>query len=64
MDTWKYAVDDDPKNSQALRDAAYTLTSSAAKALLTGSKDEIAKIIRDPIIIGAIAFGGAGNAKV
>lgn len=63
LDTWKYAVDDDPKNSQALRDAASTLTSAAAKALLTGSKDEIAKIIRDPIIIGAIAFGGAGNAR-
>ncbi|TCU18656.1 hypothetical protein EV131_114163 [Rhizobium laguerreae] len=63
LDTWKYAVDDDPKNSQALSDAASSLTSAAAKALLTGSKDEIAKIIRDPVIIGAIAFGGAGNAR-
>ncbi|MGO6695088.1 EndoU domain-containing protein [Rhizobium johnstonii] len=63
LDAWKYAVDDDPKNSQALRDVAATLTSDAAKALLTGSRDEIAQIIRDPIIVGAIAFGGAGNAR-
>lgn len=63
LDTWKYAVDGDPTDSQQLTDAASTLTSAAAKALLTGSKDEIAKIIRDPIIIGAIAFGGVGNAR-
>jgi filamentous hemagglutinin len=63
LDAWKYAVDGDPRDSQQLTDAASTLTSAAAKALLTGSKDEIARIIRDPIIIGAIAFGGAGNAR-
>ncbi|MFS2174358.1 hemagglutinin repeat-containing protein [Rhizobium pisi] len=60
---WKYADDDDLRDNQELSSAASSLTSAAAKALLTGSKDEIARIIRDPIIVGAIAFGGTGNAK-
>ncbi|MFJ1309533.1 hemagglutinin repeat-containing protein [Agrobacterium sp. P15N1-A] len=60
---WKYADSNDAQSGQNFGDTASTLKSDAAKALLTGSKEQIASIIRDPIIGGAIAFGGAGNAK-
>ena len=39
------------------------LKSDAAKKLLTANKDQTWGILRDPIILGAILYGGAGNAK-
>ncbi|WP_244518513.1 hemagglutinin repeat-containing protein [Rhizobium rhizogenes] len=63
LDVWKYADSSDAQNGQDFGDIVSKLNSPEAKALLTGSKDEIAKIIRDPIMLGAIAFGGVGDAK-
>lgn len=60
---WKYAAINDAQNGQDFADVESSLKSEAAKALLTGSKEQIASIIRDPIILGAIAFGGTGNGK-
>lgn len=63
LDAWKYADSNDAQNGQDFGDIESTLKSDAAKALLTGSKAQIASIIRDPIMLGAIAWGGWGNAK-
>ncbi|SCB38879.1 Haemagluttinin repeat-containing protein [Rhizobium hainanense] len=63
LDAWKYADSNDAQNGQDFGDIESTLKSDAAKALLTGSKTQIASIIRDPIMLGAIAWGGWGNAK-
>ena len=63
LQAWQYADSSDTQNGQDFGDEASKLKSDAAKALLTGSKDEIQRIIRDPIIGGAIAWGGTGNAK-
>lgn len=60
---WKYAYSNDAQNGQDFADVESSLKSEAAKALLTGAKEQIASIIRDPIILGAIAFGGTGNGK-
>ncbi len=63
LDAWKYADSNDAQNGQDFGDIESTLKSDAAKALLTGSKTQIASIIRDPIMLGAVAWGGWGNAK-
>ncbi len=63
LKAWQYADSSDAQNGQDLGDEVSKLKSDAARALLTGSKDQIASIIRDPIIAGAIAFGGTGNAR-
>ena len=63
LQAWQYADSSDAQNGQDLGDEASKLKSDAAKALLAGSKDQIANIIRDPIIGGVIAWGGTGNAR-
>ncbi|ENN88485.1 filamentous hemagglutinin family outer membrane protein [Rhizobium freirei PRF 81] len=63
LKAWQYADSGDAQNGQDFGDEASKLKSDAAKALLTGSKDQIVSVIRDPIIAGIIAFGGTGSAR-
>jgi filamentous hemagglutinin len=63
LSVWKYADSADDTSSQDLANFAVTLKNEQARALLTRTKEEIAKIVRDPIMLSVILYGGHGNAK-
>lgn len=59
----QHADANDAWDNRDLASAQNGLKSDAAKKLLTANKDQTWGILRDPIILGAILYGGVGNAK-